>query len=58
MSELHRAGPAKLELVLLLLAIVFTALVVIQLSPPWRIATSLMGERFEELWFNLRQFFF
>jgi len=56
-SELHRAGPAKLELVLLLLAIVFTTLVVIQLSPPGRIATSLVGEWFESVWFNLRQFF-
>lgn len=56
-SELHRAGPAKLELVLLVLAIVFTTLVVIQLSPPWRIATSLVGEWFQELWFNLRQYF-
>ena len=56
-SELHRAGPAKLELVLLLLAIIFTTLVVIQLSPPGRIATSLVGEWFESMWFNLRQLF-
>ncbi|MBW3588924.1 MAG: hypothetical protein KY429_05860 [Actinobacteria bacterium] len=56
-SELHRAGPAKLELVLLLLAIIFTVLVVIQLSPPGRIATSLLGEWIQSVWFNLRQFF-
>lgn len=56
-SELHRAGPARIELLLLMLAIVFTTLVVVQLSPPWRIATGFIVQWFESLWFNLQQFF-
>lgn len=57
-SELHRAGPARAELLLLMLAIIFTTLIVVLLSPPWRILTSLIAEEFQDLWFSLRQFFF
>jgi uncharacterized membrane-anchored protein len=57
-SELHRARPARAELLLLMLAIVFTMLVVVLRSPVWRIVPSLIGEEFQNLWFSLRQFFF
>ena len=57
-SELHRAGPARAELVLLMLAIVFTLLIVVLISPLWQLATGLIVERFENVWFALRQFFF
>lgn len=56
-SELHRAGPSRLELFGLVVAALFAMLIIVFLSPTMRLVASNIAEPFKNILFSIQQLF-
>lgn len=54
-SELHRAGPTRLELLGLVLAAFITMLIIVGISPSMQLIVEHIGLWLQNVWFNIQQ---